>query len=69
MNKPHRQNLFSIERIFDLMTHPDMTVKQFCEKWEVSRPTYYRYKAYIKDRLFLYKVTRVERKEWLYTHI
>ena len=47
-----------IERIFDLMTNPDMSRKRFCEKWEVSRKTFFRYKAYIKDRLFMYEIRR-----------
>ena len=58
MKKPH---ICSIERLFDLMTNPDMTRKQFCEKWEVSRNTYYRYKTYIRDRLYMYEITRVKR--------
>ena len=50
----NRETLFNLERILDLMSNPNMTEKDFCRKWEVSRRTYYRYKAYITDRLYIY---------------
>lgn len=47
-----------IERIFDLMMNPDMSRQRFCEKWEVSKRSYSRYKAYIRDRLYMYEIRR-----------
>lgn len=48
-----------IERIFDLMTNPEMSKEHFCKRWEVSEESYYRYKRLIRDRLYMYKVTRL----------
>ena len=53
-----RQTVFAIERLLDLMTNPKIKMTDYCRKWEVSRRTFYRDKVYVRDRLYMYQVTR-----------
>ena len=54
MNK--RNQIASVECLLWLMMNPECTEKQFCDKWEKTRTTFYRMKRYIRDRLFMYEV-------------